>query len=113
MHGKATDAQIGAFLIALKFTRKEQNPTVVATVAKVMRSFSVPFNMPSTSSLGDEAVLDIVGTGGDGMDTFNVSTASSLVVAGCGCFVAKVFHPAMKGVAGPRKEIGVRTLFNL
>nr|KAJ3420635.1 anthranilate phosphoribosyltransferase [Polyrhizophydium stewartii] len=104
-------------------------------------------------------VVDIVGTGGDGQNTFNVSTAASIVAAGAGAKVAKhgnrassstsgsadvlealdcnlsavspaavneilhesnfcflfaqVFHPAMKNVAGPRKELGVRTIFNL
>ena len=103
-------------------------------------------------------LIDIVGTGGDGMDTFNVSTAAGFILAACGLAVAKhgnrsssgsvgsadllealgaridlsgsetasviegcgfgflfaqQFHPAMKHVAPVRKELGIRTVFNL
>ncbi|KAJ3106131.1 anthranilate phosphoribosyltransferase [Phlyctochytrium planicorne] len=159
MQGHATPAQIAAFLTGLKFTKKENDPKVVAAVASVMRSFSLEFPIASDSPLRTSEVVDIVGTGGDGQDTFNVSTASSIIAAGCGLYVAKhgnrasssscgsadvlealgcdfsaprvenmvkvlersrfcflfsqVFHPAMKHVAAPRKELGVRTIFNL
>jgi anthranilate phosphoribosyltransferase len=63
---------------------KETQPEYIAAVAEAMRNASLPIS--STCQ-----VVDIVGTGGDGKNTFNVSTASSIVVAGAGCKVAKVF----------------------
>ena len=68
--------------------------------------------------------IDIVGTGGDGKNTFNISTCACFIVAGAGYKVAKhgnyiaylhaqLFNPAMKTVGSVRKALGVRTLFNL
>ncbi|KAI8909051.1 glycosyl transferase family, a/b domain-containing protein [Gorgonomyces haynaldii] len=153
MDNKLSQAQIGAFLIAIKYLGLESDPKTVAAVADAMRNAAVP--VPSLP----EGLCDIVGTGGDGQNTFNVSTAASIVAAGAGCRVAKhgnrasssssgsadvleamgcklqqftpnklkplfdqsnfcflfaqMYHPAMKFVSGPRRELGVRTIFNL
>ncbi|KAI8918703.1 glycosyl transferase family, a/b domain-containing protein [Entophlyctis helioformis] len=160
MANKLTPTQISAFLVTLKLTGKEHDPQTIAAVVDAMREAAVAIDPPLSSSVPSQAVIDIVGTGGDGQNTFNVSTASSIVAAGAGCKVAKhgnrasssssgsadvlealgcrlsavtapaihtllkddrnfcflfaqVFHPAMRHVAGPRKELGVRTIFNL
>ncbi|KAJ3120951.1 anthranilate phosphoribosyltransferase [Nowakowskiella sp. JEL0407] len=153
-----TPAQIGGFLSALKLTGLELDPEVIAAVATVMRNHALKVEFPANWN-SDVPVVDIVGTGGDGHNTFNVSTAAGIVAAGAGSLVAKhgnrasssqcgsadvlealgcqltnvtntavpeilstsqfcflfsqKFHPAMKFVAGPRKELGVRTIFNL
>jgi anthranilate phosphoribosyltransferase len=149
MNGSATQAQIGAFLTALAI--KGESPEEVAGMASVMRAKAIPVKV-----LGP--LLDIVGTGGDGLNTFNISTTAAFVVAGAGLKVAKhgnraasgkcgsadvleklgvkisltadqvekciaeigigfmfaaAFHPAMKQVAGPRREIGIRSVFNI
>ncbi|KAI8826839.1 glycosyl transferase family, a/b domain-containing protein [Fimicolochytrium jonesii] len=163
MAGRATNAQIGAFLVLLKQTGLETDPAIVAAVASAMREAALGVEKGcvngDTGDIGEW--VDIVGTGGDGMDTFNVSTAAGIVAAGAGCSVAKhgnrassskcgsadvlealdchltsvtpasvptlvnkpnggfcflfsqKFHPAMKYVAAARKELGVRTIFNL
>ena len=148
MTGAATPAQMGAFLATLRI--RGETPEVIAACAKVMQSHAEPVPV--------ENVIDICGTGGDGIDTFNVSTAAGFVVAGAGGRVAKHgnramsskcgsadvlealgartdlggqqvarvinscgfsflfaqrFHPAMRHVAGPRRELGVRTVFNM
>ncbi|TPX33767.1 anthranilate phosphoribosyltransferase [Synchytrium microbalum] len=155
MTGQATASQIGAFLIAIKLTNLETNPAIVAAIANAMRDAALRIAQDDNWN-----VCDVVGTGGDGQDTFNVSTATGIVCAGAGCRVAKhgnraasskcgsadvleemgasllsitpesvpslvkedggfcflfaqAFHPAMKHVAAARKEIGVRTIFNL
>ena len=82
MHGKLTPAQIGAFLTILKLLGLETEPIYIVQVARAMQEASLSVNLVD--------VVDIVGTGGDGQDTFNVSTASSIVVAGAGIKVAKV-----------------------
>ena len=150
MSGDATDAQIGAFLTALRI--QGETPDVIAGAAQAMREKFSPVKSPS------EITVDIVGTGGDGAHTFNISTASAFVIAGAGVTVAKhgnrgvsskcgsanvldelgvdltatvesmekclnevgiaflfapALHPAMKHAIGPRKELGVRTLFNI
>jgi anthranilate phosphoribosyltransferase len=149
MDGKATSAQLGAFITALRI--KGETSEEIAGLARVMqsRAIQVKVNGP---------LLDIVGTGGDGLNTFNISTTSALVAAGAGIKVAKhgnrsasslcgsadvlenlgvkidltaeqvencihtvgigfmfaaVFHPAMKYAAAPRREIGIRTVFNI
>ena len=149
MEGDATSAQIGAFVTALRF--KGETPQEIAGMASIMREKSVSVNI-STS------VLDTCGTGGDGANTLNISTATALLVSSIGVTVAKhgnramsgstgsadvlesmganiqldgkdvesclkkigfgfmfaqIFHPSMKYAAGPRKEIGIRTIFNL
>lgn len=149
MTGEATDAQIGGFLIGLAM--KGETVDEIAAAARVMRELATP--VPVTG----EHVVDIVGTGGDGMQTFNISTACCFVVAAAGGTVAKhgnrsissksgaadvleaagvklditpdqvqqciervgvgfmfapQHHSAMKHAIGPRREMGVRTLFN-
>jgi len=151
MRGEATDAQIGAFVTALKM-KGEAIPEIQGAVQS-MREVVAPVKYG-----GDADVLDIVGTGGDGKSSFNVSTASAIVAAGAGCVVAKhgnrgvssssgsadvlrelgvnietspkrnseilskiglafmfapLHHPAMRYAAGPRGEIGIRTIFNI
>lgn len=150
MAGGATDAQIGSLATALRM--KGETPEEVAGFAETMRS--------KASRVETEQVdlLDTCGTGGDGADTFNISTASAIVAAAGGIRVAKHgnraassksgsadvlealgvniqlngeqaarcldqigicfmfsqnFHQSMKHAAGPRKEIGIRTVFNL
>lgn len=151
MSGKATPAQIAAFLIALRM--KEETVEELTAFARAMKGFCQRVRPKVRGRL-----VDTCGTGGDKIKTFNVSTAVAFVVAGAGVPVAKhgnrsvtstcgsadvleylglnlnvppetawkavekigigflfapLFHPAMKYAAGPRKEIGVRTVFNL
>ncbi len=150
MTGLATPAQIGAFLVALR--AKGETVDEVAAAAQVLREMAVKIEVSGGH------VIDTCGTGGDGAQTFNISTAAAFVVAAAGGKVAKhgsrsvssscgsadvleaagvkidltpeqvqacieqtgigfLFaqrhHNAMKHAAGPRKEIGIRTLFNL
>ncbi len=150
MSGEATPAQIGAFLVALRI--KGETIDEVAAATMVMRELA------TTVETSDEHLVDIVGTGGDGANLFNVSTAAAFVVAAAGGRVAKhgnrsvsstsgssdvlasmgvrvdltpaqiarcidevgmgfmfapYHHSAMKHAAGPRKELGLRTLFNM
>lgn len=149
MEGKATDAQIAGFLIALRI--KGENVDEITAAAKVMKEKSVRIKAP-------EGVVDTCGTGGDMAGTFNISTTSALVVAAAGIPVAKhgnrsvssrcgsadvleelgvkidltpekvekclfeanfgflfapMFHPAMKYAITARKDIAVRTIFNI
>lgn len=149
MEGQVTPAQLGAFLTALRI--KGETIEEIAGMARVMRS-------KATRVTVSEPVVDIVGTGGDGANTFNISTAAAFVAAGAGLRVAKhgnraassrsgsadvlealgvrldlsaegveqciekvgigfmfapAFHPAMKYAAAPRREIGIRTVFNV
>ncbi len=151
MGGEATDAQIGAVLVALRM--KGETPQEIAAAAEVMRALSVRVPVRDTDHL-----VDTCGTGGDGASTFNISTAVAFVAAAGGAKVAKhgnrsvssstgsadvleaagvnleltpeqvaecvetvgvgfmfapKYHSAMKHVIGPRKELGVRTIFNM
>ncbi|MCF6298667.1 MAG: anthranilate phosphoribosyltransferase [Thiomicrorhabdus sp.] len=151
MSGQATQAQIGAILTALRM--KGETLAEVTSAVKVMRSLATPVVLDDTAKL-----VDTCGTGGDGANTFNISTASAFVVAAAGGVVAKhgnrsissksgsadvlevagvnlaltpeqvaqcindtgvgfmfaqAHHGAMKHVIGARKEMGVRTIFNL
>ncbi|MCO4786330.1 MAG: anthranilate phosphoribosyltransferase [Marinomonas atlantica] len=81
MTGQATPAQIGGFLIGLRM--KGETVDEITTAAEVMRELS------SKVDLGDETLVDTCGTGGDGGNLFNVSTASAFVVAAAGGRVAK------------------------
>ncbi len=150
MSGGATDAQIGGFLIALRC--KGESIDEITAAAEVMRELAT--KVPVSGS----HVIDTCGTGGDGANTFNISTTCAFVVAAAGGQVAKhgnrsvssssgsadvleeagvnlslsaeqvvqcvdkigvgflfapKHHSAMKYAIGPRKEMGVRTLFNL
>ncbi len=151
MSGELTPAQISAFLIALRI--KGETADEIAAAAIVMRELSTKVHIANTQYL-----VDTCGTGGDGIQTFNVSTASAFVAAAAGAKVAKhggrsvssvcgsadvlealgvnvnrtpeqvaasvntigigfMFapnhHSAMKHTASVRRELGVRTLFNL
>jgi len=146
----ATDAQIGALLVALRM--KGETEEEIAGFAQGMKAAARTIE-PDASPL-----VDTCGTGGDDHDTINVSTASAIVAsaggaavakhgnysvssssgsadvleemgveidaeppaveraieeAGVGFMLAPVFHPAMKRVIGPRKELGARTVFNV
>ncbi|AKJ64972.1 anthranilate phosphoribosyltransferase [Kiritimatiella glycovorans] len=81
MEDRATDAQIGAYLAALRL-RGLSSP-VFAGSARAMRERAVPVASP------DPVTVDIVGTGGDGSHTFNISTTAAFVAAGAGVTVAK------------------------
>ena len=150
MSGEATDAQIAGYITALRM--KGETIEEITGAAKVMRQKAAPIKT------NQDMLVDVVGTGGDKLDTFNISTTTTFVVAGAGLPVAKhgnrsvssksgsadvletlgvnldltpqqvgecideigigflyapTFHKAMKHAIGPRKEIGVRTIFNL
>lgn len=152
MGGKATQAQIGAFLIALHM--KTETVDEITSAARVMRKKARKIKVVSKAG----CILDTCGTGGAAVKTFNVSTTASFVLAGCGVKVAKhgnraassrcgsadvleglgvkldvpikvvekcintigigflfapLFHGAMRYAIRPRKEIGVRTIFNI
>jgi len=82
MEGKATQAQIGAFLLALHM--KGETAAEIASFARVMRNHAITVR-PVTGRM----LVDTCGTGGDGAQTFNISTASAFVAAGAGCPVVK------------------------
>jgi anthranilate phosphoribosyltransferase len=150
MTGEATPAQVGGFLIGLRM--KGETVDEIAAAAMVMRELATGVRVSG------EHLVDIVGTGGDGSNTFNISTASTFVVAAAGGQVAKhgnravssksgaadlleaagvnleigpeqvarcidevgvgfmfapKHHSAMKHAIGPRREMGVRTIFNV
>ncbi len=150
MKGEATDAQIGAFLMGLRL--KSETIDEITGATEVMRE------LVTGVSIKADPLIDIVGTGGDGANLFNVSSASAFVVAAAGGFVAKhgnravssksgsadlleqaginiglipehvarcveqigvgfmfapAHHGAMKHAIGPRKELGMRTIFNI
>ena len=164
MTGSATPAQIGAFVTALRL--KGETVDEITGAARAMRARAIKVNLNNHQvnidrdeiNVDEETILDTRGTGGDGTNTFNVSTATAFVVAGGGIKVAKhgnravsshcgsadvleslgvnlditstdlercirevgigflyapLYHTAMKYVAEPRRDIGIRTLFNL
>ncbi|MBW1819359.1 MAG: anthranilate phosphoribosyltransferase, partial [Deltaproteobacteria bacterium] len=164
MTGKATPAQIGALMVALRV--KGETVEEITGAARVMRAKASRIKLNNhlvnidreDINSEDETILDTCGTGGDGTNTFNVSTATAFVAAGAGVRVAKhgnravsskcgsadvlgtlgvnldinhssvercieevgigflyapLFHGAMKYAAGPRQEVGLRSIFNL
>src|SRR3989339_123282 len=92
MSGEVGEIQIAALLLALK--TKGETPEEVAGFAKAMRDFSVKINHE------DKNMIDVCGTGGDGSNTFNVSTAVSFVVAGAGIKVAKHGNRSISSKSG-------------
>lgn len=164
MSGKATPAQIGSFVTALRM--KGETVDEITGAARVMREKSIKIHTGKSAvgmdrddiNMDEETIVDTCGTGGSGTNTFNISTAVAFVVAGAGLKVAKhgnrsassqcgsadvlealgvnldispdrvekciketgigfmyapLFHGAMKYAIVPRKEIGIRTIFNL
>jgi len=163
--GKATPAQIGALLVALRI--KGETIDEITGAVRVMRKKCIPIPPYHSSqvaidrdeiNLEQETIVDTCGTGGDGTKTFNISTTTAFVVAGAGLKVAKhgnrsvsslcgsadvienlgvnleltpeqvgqciqkvgigflfapLLHGAMRYVIGPRREIGMRTIFNV
>ena len=100
--GGATPAQIGAFLMALR-VRGETIDEITGAVAS-LRSKVIPVIAPA-------GAMDIVGTGGDGSGSYNVSTATAIVVAGCGVKVAKHGNRGMSsrsGTADVQAVLGVK-----
>lgn len=89
MKGSATPSQISAFLVSLKLQGLDNDPRIVAACATAMRSHARLVPYTDYEHLSGN-VVDIVGTGGDGHDTYNVSTTASVVAAGAGAKVAKV-----------------------
>ncbi|MFC1988543.1 anthranilate phosphoribosyltransferase [Chloroflexota bacterium] len=149
MEGQVTPAQFGAFVTSLRL--KGETAEEISGLARIMRAKAVPVKVAGP-------VIDIVGTGGDGQGTFNISTVCLFIVAGAGLRVAKhgnraasgkagsadvlealgvkleltagqvercinevgigfmfapSFHPAMKYAGPPRRDIGIRTVFNI
>ena len=90
MTGAATPAQIGAFLAGLRM--RGETPEIIAACLEVTQRHA--------ELVPADDVIDIVGTGGDGMDTFNVSTTAALVVAGAGLRVAKHGNRAASSKCG-------------
>lgn len=164
MSGKATYAQIGSFVTALRM--KGETIEEITAAARIMREKSLKISAGRNIvgidrddiNIDEETIIDTCGTGGSLTNTFNISTTVALVVAGCGLKVAKhgnrasssicgsadvlealgvkldvgpetverslseigigflyapLFHNAMKYAVGPRKEIGIRTIFNI
>jgi anthranilate phosphoribosyltransferase len=150
MSGDATDAQIGGLLVALRI--KGETTEEIAGAAQVMRELATPVEV------SDPHLVDLVGTGGDGANLFNVSTGSCFAAAAAGAKVAKhgnrgvsstsgssdvlehlgmpldlapeqvaraimevgvgfmfapAHHSAMRHAIGPRRELGMRTVFNI
>jgi len=99
MGGHATPSQISAFLIGLKLQGKDLDAEIVAACAETMRAFALPIHYSEHAYL-ESCVVDIVGTGGDGHDTYNVSTTASLVAAGAGAKVAKHGNRASSSKSG-------------
>eukprot|EP00931_Biecheleriopsis_adriatica_P080851 TRINITY_DN54196_c0_g1_i1.p1 TRINITY_DN54196_c0_g1~~TRINITY_DN54196_c0_g1_i1.p1 ORF type:complete len:379 (-),score=106.23 TRINITY_DN54196_c0_g1_i1:49-1116(-) len=94
MGGEASPAQVGAFLALL--TLEKCKPGIVHGLADVMRSNALPVEVPRSGQL----LVDIVGTGGDGQDTFNISTAAGLVAAGAGASIVKHGNRAASSKSG-------------
>jgi anthranilate phosphoribosyltransferase len=93
MTGGATPAQIGSYLTALRM-KGETIPEITGSV-RAMRNVAVKVNVNAT-----DPIYDIVGTGGDGVHTFNISTAAAFVLAGAGRKVAKHGNRAASSQCG-------------
>ncbi len=93
MTGQCTEAQIGSFLMGMRM-KSETIDEIVGAVL-VMRELADKVELKTL-----DGVVDIVGTGGDGANIFNVSTASAFVIAAAGCTVAKHGNRAVSGKSG-------------
>jgi anthranilate phosphoribosyltransferase len=91
MSGGATAAQIAGFLVALRM--RGEKVSEISAAVKVIRSKALPINAPADA-------MDIVGTGGDGSGTLNISTATAIVTAACGVPVAKHGNRALSSKSG-------------
>jgi anthranilate phosphoribosyltransferase len=103
MDGEATPATVGALLVGLRILG--ETPEQIVAVARALR------DRASTASVRDPRTLDTCGTGGSGLDTFNVSTTAAFVVAGAGVTVAKHGNRAATSAAGSfdvLEALGVR-----
>ncbi|MFH1627568.1 MAG: anthranilate phosphoribosyltransferase [Pseudomonadota bacterium] len=106
MSGKATSAQIAAFVTALRF--KGETVDEITGAARAMREKATKMNLNNhlisidrdEINVEDETILDTCGTGGDGTNTFNVSTATAFVAAGEGVKVAKHGNKAVSSLCG-------------
>lgn len=150
MDGQASKEQVSAFLVGMRM--KKESPKEIAAGAKVMVQKATPLKSDVTG------ILDIVGTGGDCLNTFNISTTSSFVLCGAGIPIAKhgnrgvsskagsadtlealdvnidippvkakyllekvgitflfaqTYHESMRHVGPVRKELGIKTMFNI
>jgi anthranilate phosphoribosyltransferase len=108
MTGQCSDAQIGAFLVALRM--KSESLDEIEGAALVMRELAAPVDVSGVPHL-----VDIVGTGGDGANLFNVSTAASFVAAAAGAHVAKHGNRAATSTTGAAdllERAGVRLDLN-
>ncbi|KAG0165930.1 anthranilate phosphoribosyltransferase [Apophysomyces sp. BC1034] len=99
MRGEATQGQISAFLVALRLQHLDADPAIVAACAIAMRSHARLISYDEYEHIQGN-VVDIVGTGGDGHDTYNVSTTASVVAAGTGAKVAKHGNRAASSKSG-------------
>jgi anthranilate phosphoribosyltransferase len=102
--GDATPAQIGGFLMALR--ARGESVSEYAAAAAVMRAHCVPVKAP-------KGAMDIVGTGGDGKHTLNISTATAFVVAGAGVPVAKHGNrnlSSKSGTADVQAQLGINVM---
>ncbi|MBT4938527.1 MAG: anthranilate phosphoribosyltransferase, partial [Rhodospirillaceae bacterium] len=91
MSGDATPSQIGGFLMALRV--RGETVDEITGAAKAMRAKAIYVEAP-------ENAIDVVGTGGDGSGTYNISTGASIVVAACGVPVAKHGNRALSSKSG-------------
>lgn len=96
MEGEATPAQLGAFLMGMRI--KGESVGEIAAAVSIMREKMVPVDAP-------EDAVDIVGTGGDGVGTLNISTAASFVVAAAGVPVAKHGNRALSSKSGSSQAL--------
>ncbi|CAG8489691.1 5440_t:CDS:2 [Scutellospora calospora] len=99
MKREATSAQVAAFLVALKLNNKEYDPEIIAACSESLLKFALEIDFSMFDGLQD-SLIDVVGTGGDGMNTFNVSTTAAIVIAGAGCKVAKFGNKAASSQCG-------------
>jgi len=100
MTGQATQAQIGAYLAAMRM--KGETIEEITGSARAMRAVALKVELPASSA----PVYDIVGTGGDGARTFNISTAAAFVMAGAGRTVAKHGNRAASSQCGSADVLG-------